>query len=656
MDGRLWHTSGENRTKNDERALLFGYYSADFIRPQTNWNAALSAETQAVIEPPLFDWLGLGPNANLRQGANLSLLGEEPWTQMNGGALMAQTLARLGVKHVFALHGGHLDAFLVAAPEAGIRIVDTRHEASAGHAADGYARVTGGQIGVAVITAGPGFTNGLTPMVSAYLDAIPTLFFAGSPPLREVETNPLQGGFDQVAMAAPACKWAHRITHVERIADLIEKAVRIARSGRPGPVFLDVPIDVMFAPVTREMLPVHDARGIDRYRAPAPDAKTVADISAALIGAERPVIIAGGGTILSPAAAPLRRFVEASGVPVVTNARAHGLLPHDHPQYCGGPGAVGGAVVAGHAPDVVILAGARQGLFTGGRTGSVIPASATLIQIDADAGEIGRLRSADMAVVADCAATFEALADVRTGGRWPDFSGWVKVLQEVRSAAHTFFEQQPAEPGAGVLHPYHAAKAAMGALNPETIVITDGGESSAWCDLHLKAAGPGRFMTNGYLGCLGCGPGMAIGAAIAEPGRPVAVFTGDGAVGFNVQEFDTMVRHELPILTVVMNNACWGMSQHGQDIVYGANRRSIVALSDTDYDQVAVAFGAQGQRITRLDQIAPAIEQAQRLGKPACINLSIDPDVVHPVTPTMVGDVDAADQIAIPYYENIPTR
>src|SRR5690606_16599777 len=144
-------------------------------------------------------------------------------TNQSGGAVLAESLATLDVKHVFALHGGHLDAFLVACPDAGIQLVDVRHEASAGHAAEAYARATGGRIGVAVITAGPGFTNALTSMVSAWLDALPVLFVAGSPPLREVATNPLQGGFDQVAMAAPACKWAYRITHGERIPDLVDK-------------------------------------------------------------------------------------------------------------------------------------------------------------------------------------------------------------------------------------------------------------------------------------------------------------------------------------------------------------------------------------------------------------------------------------------------
>lgn len=572
---------------------------------------------------------------------------------MTGGTLMAQTLARLGVKHVFALHGGHLDAFLVAAPDEGIEIIDTRHEASAGHAADSYARVTCGQVGVAVITAGPGFTNGLTPMVSAYLDSIPTLFFAGSPPLREVETNPLQGGFDQVAMATPACKWAHRVTHVERLPDIIEKAMRIAKHGRPGPVFLDIPIDVMFAPVTRQMMPVQSAAGVTDHRRAAPSGETVRQIVDVLRGASNPIIVAGGGTILSPTAEPLRNFVDATGIPVVTNSKAHGILPDDHPLYCGGAGVVGAATMSGTPPDVVVLAGARQGMFTGGRSGSVIPPGATLVQIDVDATEIGRLRTAEVAVIADCAATFTALAD-HTAVEWPDFSSWVQTLQNMRAATKAMFEDQPVEPRPGLLHPYHAAKAAMSALAPDTTIIIDGGESGAWCDMHVRAAGPGRFMTNGYLGCLGCGPGMAIGAAFAQPGHRVAVFTGDGAAGFNLQEFDTMVRHGLPILTVVLNNACWGMSLHGQDIVYGANRRSAVALARSRYDEVAVALGAHGEVVTCLDDIAPAMERAQALAGPACINIMTDPEVVHPVTPAMVGDVNAEGEIAIPYYENIP--
>ncbi|MFW6093216.1 MAG: thiamine pyrophosphate-binding protein [Pseudomonadota bacterium] len=569
----------------------------------------------------------------------------------SGGELLAETLATLGVRDAFALHGGHLDAFLVACPEHGIRLLDTRHEASAGHAADSYARATG-SIGVAAITAGPGFTNGLTAMVSAYLDAVPVLFIAGSPPLREVETNPLQGGFDQVAMAAAGCKWAHRVTHVERIPDLVEKAVRIATSGQPGPVFLEVPIDVMFAPANRVMLPV--APGRPANLVPAPSAATVEGMLAMLETAERPVIVAGGGAALSPSADPLRRFVEHTGIPLVTNAHGHGVLAHDHPCYAGGTGSIGGAAGAGLAPDVVVLAGARQGLFTGGRSGSVVPADARLIQVDVDGAELSRLKPADLPVVADCAATFSALAGAAGRRSWRDRSEWRSLLKSHRNPLGTLFEDAPAETAPGRLHPYHAAKAALGALAPQTGVVFDGGESSAWCDPHLRAAGPGLFMTNGYLGCLGIGQGAAIGMAIAEPGRPVAVFAGDGAMGFHIGEFDTMVRHDLPIVTVVLNNASWGMSRHGQDLVYGENRRSIVGLADTHYERVAESFGCHGERVDRYDDIAPAIRKAQAGGRPACVNLITDPDVVHPVTPAMVGNVAAGNEVAIPYYENIP--
>ncbi len=161
-------------------------------------------------------------------------------------------------------------------------------------------------------------------------------------------------------------------------------------------------------------------------------------------------------------------------------------------------------------------------------------------------------------------------------------------------------------------------------------------------------------MQNGYLGCSGISQGFAVGSAIANPGRSVAVFTGDGAVGFNIQEFDTMVRHQLPIVTIVMNNACWAISRRGQDIVFGENRRSIVGLANTRYDQVAVAFGGSGETVSTYDRIAPAVKSALDARRPACINLIIDADVVNPAIPAMVGDPSVPNQIMIPYYENIP--
>lgn len=573
---------------------------------------------------------------------------------MTGGALIAQTLARLGVRDVFALHGGHLDALLVACPDEGIRLIDFRHEASAGHAADAYARSSDSGLGVCVVTAGPGFTNALTPITSAYVDAVPVLFIVGSPPLREVETNPLQGGIDQIAMAAPVTKWAHRVTNVERLPDLIEKAARMATSGRPGPVLLDVPIDVMFMPVRDVMFPL--SRTPVAPDRPAPSAAATERALALLHGAQRPVIIAGGGAVFSRCAAALQRFSEATGIPVAASTMARGILPEDHPQYVGGVAALGSAVARGTPPDVVVMAGARAGMYLGGRSGSIIPDDARVIQIDVDGSEIGRLRAVDQALVADCARTFEAFAEACSDRAWPSHEAWVQTLQSGRHPFEVLFKDAPKETKPGVLHPYHAARAAMEALVDGTVVIMDGGESSGWASVSARSAGPGLCMQNGYLGCLGISQGFAIGSAIANPGRPVAIFTGDGAVGFNIQEFDTMVRHQLPIVTIVLNNACWAISQRGQDIVFGENRRSIVSLASTRYDQVAIAFGGQGETVTSYERIAPAIRSALEARRPACINLIVDPDVVNPAIPAMVGDPSVPDQIMIPYYENIPIR
>ncbi len=573
-------------------------------------------------------------------------------SEQTGGAVIARTLAQLGVRNVFALHGGHLDALLVACPDEGIRLIDFRHEASAGHAADAYARSSASGLGVCVVTAGPGFTNALTPMTSAFVDAVPVLFIVGSPPLREVETNPLQGGIDQVAMAAPVTKWAHRVTNVARLPDLIDKAVRIATSGRPGPVLLDVPIDVMFMPVRDVMFPV-DQRPVTPDR-PAPSRDAVARALQALRSAERPVIIAGGGAVFSRCSEALGRFVQISGIPVAANTMARGILPEQHPCYVGGVAAIGGAVARGAPPDLVVMAGARAGMYLGGRSGSTIPHDAQVIQIDVDGGEIGRLRAVDQAVVADCAETFEALADAAADLDWPDRGPWVTTLQSGRYPFDRLFQDAPKETRPGVLHPYHATRAAMQALEDGTVVVIDGGESSGWASVTARSAGPGLCLQNGYLGCLGISQGFAIGSAIANPGRPVAIFSGDGAVGFNIQEFDTMVRHELPIVTIVLNNACWAISQRGQDIVFGENRRSIVSLANTRYDQVAIAFGGAGETVDSYARIAPAIQAALASRKPACINLIVDADVVNPAIPPMVGDPSVPDEIMIPYYENIP--
>ncbi len=574
-------------------------------------------------------------------------------SRISGGAALAQTLHALGVTEVFALHGGHLDAFLVACPGAGVRLTDVRNEASAGHAAEAFARATG-KIGVAVITAGPGFTNALTAITSAWLDASPVLFIAGAPPLREVATNPLQGGFDQVAMAAPVTKWAHRITHAERIPDLVDKAVRMALSGRPGPVFLEVPIDVMFAPLERDRLVFPEPYALSR---PAAATDAIDRLLGMLAQAERPIIIAGGGAISAECAARLKTFAERTGIPVAANSKALGVLPVDHPQNVGMVAALAQtAMIAKQKPDVVLQLGARAGLFLGGRSGAIVPHDAKLAQIDIDGAEIGRLRAADLGIVADCGEALALMTDRAGQHAWRNRDEWAGLLKKCATSALAPFLDAPHETQPGLLHPFHAARAAVEALTPDTAVVLDGGEAPSWFRPFLKSPGPGLAIGNGYLGCLGAGQGSAIGLARARPGKPVALAIGDGSAGFNIAEFDTMARHRLPIVTIVFNNACWGMSQHGQELVYGRQHLTAVKLAASDYHVVAQGFGCGGEKVTRYEDIGPAVRRAQATGLPACINVLIDPDIVHPVTTAMIGAKEPEKEIAIPYYENIPAK
>ena len=245
----------------------------------------------------------------------------------DGGELLVQTLKSAGVKHAFVLHGGHLGPIFQACLDHDLKLIDTRHEAAAGHAADAYARQTGG-IGVAIATAGPGYTNIITAITQAYLDRIPVLFIVGAAPLRDTEKWPLQGGIDQVAMAAPVTKWAVQVTRTDQIAHMVAHGIRTALSGTPGPVLLEVPIDVLFTPLDKEVR----VPGIMEYdAAPAPSATQVTDALNLLQQARQPIIVAGGGVLLSKAAGAVRELAETTGIPVFANNKALGTLPHDHP-------------------------------------------------------------------------------------------------------------------------------------------------------------------------------------------------------------------------------------------------------------------------------------------------------------------------------------
>ena len=569
-----------------------------------------------------------------------------------GGKLIAETLGAFGVRDAFGVHGGHLDAFLTGLVEVGINVWDVRHEAAGGNAAEGYARATGG-LGVAFATSGPGFANAYSALANAMIDRIPLLLVTSSPPTRETELNVLQGGLDQVAAARTVAKFVLQPTTAARLPDLTALAIRHALTGVPGPVVLDVPIDVMF----REVDPALATTPVLRLpAAPAPAPAAMDHVVELLRQAERPLLVLGGGASLSLGSADaLAGLLDRVTLPVGVSSWGYGVLPPDHPCFAGGPADLAAIPFLAGVPDLVVLVGARRGIQLGGRESGFMPAGTTIVQVDLDGAEPGRVGELEAALVADVTEFLRALT-----ARATDLPGWAPWTASVVGSrnAHAMLYGDPAAADAVPepeerLHPYFVAKLVAESLQPTDTLVYDGGETAGWINFFGRASRPRGWFGLGNMGGLGVGPGFAIGAQIGRPDGRTVLVTGDGAIGFHLQELETMARLDLPITIVVFNNLGWGMSFHGQDIVYGEGSRVASDLPDTRYDTIAAALGLYGERVTRLDEIGPALERARASGGPACLDITVDPAIVHPIMDALAADLPEG-ALRIPYYEPVP--
>jgi acetolactate synthase-1/2/3 large subunit len=548
--------------------------------------------------------------------------------KIDGGEMIVRVLEKQGVREFFALHGGHLDPIFQAAHSHGIRLIDVRHEQAAGHAADGFARTTG-RLGVAMVTAGPGVTDVVTAITNAYLDCVPTLFIGGAAPLAESEMLSLQGGLDQVAMIRPITKWAHQITHTHRIPDLVSQALRIATTGRPGPVFLEIPSDVLSARVDEQE--IFFPKKVRPEAVPGPSASAVEQALEWLASAKRPAILAGGGAWFSGVTTELVNFAEQTGIPVFANSKARGIVPENHPLSGRSFMTLGTLTQMGNAPDVVLLLGARLGLFTGGRSELMLPAATRLIQVDIEGQEIGRNRDVDLGITADCLETVRALNESASERSWPERSPWQTSVQEALTMFGSLFAEALSNSNSPI-HPYRLAHAVNQTTEPDAILVADGGETSSWMDMAAEVRSGGHWMSHGYLGCLGVGMPFALAAKLVKPNRQVVCVIGDGSVGLNFAEFDTMVRHGLNVVTVVNNDTQWGMSLHAQQLKYGEDRAVGTRLAPTRYDLAAEGFGCHGEFVEQPGELVPALERALTCNRPACVNVMTDPSVIAPIT------------------------
>lgn len=528
----------------------------------------------------------------------------------HAGKVVARALRQEGTQVVFTLCGGHVMAIYDGCLDEGIRVVDVRHEATAAFAADGWSRLTGTP-GVAIVTAGPGVTNAVTAVANAWRAQSPMVLIGGQGPHALAGKGALQE-MDLMGVLKPITKYQVQITDPKRIPELIATAFRQAQSGVPGPVYVEIPVDVLFEMVEPSELS-WPAPYAGRPAQPGDPAR-VAQAAELLRQAERPAILVGSQIRWSPQWELARAFAEAVGAPVYTSGMARGLLP-EHPWARSRKAALAEA-------DLVLLFGTPLDFRLNYGNPPLWNESCQLIQVDLDPAEPGRNREAALAIPGDSGAVIAQLlaaGDLGAASR----QEWLAKLREIE-------EKQAAKMAAGCaseaapVDPLRLCAEVDAALPDGAIIIGDGGDFVATAASVVKLRRyPAGWMDPGPLGTLGVGMGFAMAARLAYPEAPVCLFLGDGTAGLNLMEVEAAVRQELPFLVVIGNDAGWTQIRRGQVQLYGEERSPATALAYTRYDEAAAGLGAHGEWVTAPGQLRPALERALASGKVAVVNVQM---------------------------------
>lgn len=527
--------------------------------------------------------------------------------EINGGRLVAKVLKQEGVECIFGLSGGHIDPIFQGCLDEKIRVIDTRHEQAAVFMAEGWARVTG-KPGVAVVTAGPGVTNAVTGLWNALERASPIIVFGGRSPLKEFEWGSLQD-MDSLSLAQTVTKWARAGYETKRVAEYVSMAFRHALGGRPGPTYLEFPVDVLGAKVAEEEVTL--PKNYRTTARPQGDPTLVKEAVDLLLGAERPLVIAGSGVWWSQAAKELQEFIELTKIPL---SRGQGSVPADHP-LC-----VGATRVGTKDADVVFLLGTRLNFMLGFGRPPVFSENSRWIQVDIEPTEIGRNRPIDIGIIGDAKAVLkQMIAEARDRCQGRKELPWVEECRQQLKSQQEQFEPLLNSDSVPV-HPARLCKEIRDFIDRDATIVVDGGDISVWGFLSLKSYKPGHFLGVTPSGTLGVGTAFAMAARLARPDKQVLLLSGDGSFGLNGMEFDTMVRHKLPIVCVISNDGAWGMVKHEQQ-VKGPDRVIGTELGFVRYDKVVEALGGYGEAVEKPEDIRPALERAFASGRPACINV-----------------------------------
>lgn len=538
-----------------------------------------------------------------------------PTQTLHAGRLVARRLRASGVDTVFTLSGGHLFSVYDGCREEGIRLIDTRHEQTATFAAEGWSKVTRVP-GVAALTAGPGVTNGMSAMAAAQQNQSPLVVLGGRAPAGRWGMGSLQE-IDHVPFVAPLARFAATAQSAGDAGRLVDEALRAAVGAPSGVGFVDFPMDHVFS-VSED----HGRPGALTDLPPGPgaddlDGQALGRAASLLSGAKRPVIMAGTNVWWGRGEAALLRLAEERQIPLLMNGMARGAVPADHPLAFSR--ARGKAL--GEA-DVALILGVPMDFRLG--FGAVFGPQTRLIVVDRAEPERKHPRPVDAELYGDLLSILAALA----AGSGADHRDWIEELRTAETAARGKEKADLADDRVP-LHPMRVYAELAPMLDRDAIVVIDAGDFGSYAGRVIDSYQPGCWLDSGPFGCLGSGPGYALAAKLARPDRQVVLLQGDGAFGFSGMEWDTLVRHNVPVVSVIGNNGIWGLEKHPMEALYGY---SVVAelRPGTRYDEVVRALGGHGELVLAPAELRPALERAFASGLPAVVNVLTDPAVAYP--------------------------
>ena len=541
--------------------------------------------------------------------------------KLKGAQILVETLKKEGVEYIFGIPGGVLLPIFDAFYDSSIKFILTRHEQGAAHAADGYARATG-KVGVCIATSGPGATNLITGIATASMDSIPMVIFTGQVKRKLIGNDAFQEA-DVTGITRPITKHNYLIKDTENLARIVKEAFYIAISGRPGPVLIDLPVDVTVEESEFEYPQKIELRS---YKPTCLGHPGQIKKAAGLIKqSKKPIIYAGGGVLIADASRELKQLIEKTSIPITTTLLGLGCFPETHPLSLKMLG-MHGTIYANYAimnSDLIIAIGARFDDRVTGNTEKFAP-EAKIIHIDIDPTTIGKNIPVDVPIVGDAKNVLKELNKIV---QKPDIEAWLKQVKEWKAKNPLRYNQK------GGLKPQYVMEEIYKLTKGEAIIVTEVGQNQMWAAQFYNYTKPRTFISSGGLGTMGYGLPAAIGAQFGCPDKTVFDIAGDGSIQMNIQELATAVFNKLPIKIAILNNSYLGMVRQWQELFY-KKRYSYTHLVNPDFVRLAEAYGAVGFRVSKEEDVVPTLKKALNIKKPVVMDFVIkEEEDVFPMVP-----------------------